>query len=59
MNTQRNQSWNTDNLIHLGIALGEGYDPGMGHDDKATKSWSTQKHLRAANILSHGYNPGV
>jgi hypothetical protein len=59
MNTQRNQTWHTDNLIQLGNALGEGYGPGMGQDDKAAKSWSTQKHLQAANMLSHGYNPGV
>ena len=56
MKNQTRKTWNSEQLVQMSHALGDGYVPGM----QTTKSisndrWTAQRHIQASVLMGQAY----
>lgn len=59
MKNQASNTWNSEQLVQMSLALGGGYMPGL-QATKSTKSvkgdrWTAQRHIQASAMMGQAY----
>lgn len=56
MKNQSNKTWNSEQLVQMSNALGDGYMPGLKTTQAANGDrWTAQRHIQASALMGQAY----